>query len=99
VSVAVDVYERFSGNLLRLRKQANLSQEGLAIRASLHRTEIGKLENRERLPRLDTLVKLAGALAVPSARLMDGITWEPGRSEAGRFEFRPGDGFRRLGED
>jgi transcriptional regulator with XRE-family HTH domain len=48
---------------------------------------IGKLENGERLPRIDTLIKLAGALALPPERLLDGIAWEPGcPREVGRFE-------------
>jgi excisionase family DNA binding protein len=53
------ITERFAGNLLRCRKQSWMSQEALAARASLHRTEIGKLEKAERLPKIDTLVKLA----------------------------------------
>lgn len=72
-------------NLLRQRKHAGLSQEEAAIRASLHRTEIGLLERGERLPRVDTLVKLAGALGIMPSDLLDGITWEPGYTQRGEF--------------
>ncbi len=48
-------------NILRCRERANISQEELAVRASLHRTEIGLLERGERLPRVDTLVKSRAA--------------------------------------
>lgn len=89
MAVPVEVTKRFAGNLLRCRKQSWMSQEALAARASLHRTEIGKLENAERLPRIDTLVKLAGAMSIPAERLLDGIVWKPGHSEAGGFELGP----------
>jgi transcriptional regulator with XRE-family HTH domain len=84
------VAERFAQNLLRAREAASLSQEELAFRAALHRTEIGLLERRVRTPRIDTLAKLAGALGIEPAALLDGITWDPG-------DYRPGQ-FRERGE-
>ena len=45
------------------------------LRASLHRTEIGLLERGERMPRIDTAIKLAGALGLPLASLVEGIDW------------------------
>lgn len=78
--------ERFGSNLHRCRKAAGLSQEETAVRASLHRTHIGMMERAERLPRIDTLVKLAGALGVGPDDLLDGIAWEPGTVSPGRFE-------------
>lgn len=44
----MNVAEHFGHNLRRARKQAGLSQEELAVRASLHRTEIGLVERGER---------------------------------------------------
>lgn len=76
----------FGRNLHRARKQTGFSQEETAVRASLHRTEIGLLERGERLPRIDTLVKLAGALGVPVGTLLDGIGWSPGQVERGAFD-------------
>ncbi|HKB51634.1 MAG TPA: helix-turn-helix transcriptional regulator [Solirubrobacterales bacterium] len=50
------VARRFGANLRQLRRQADLSQEEVGARASLHRTEIGLLERGARVPRIDTLV-------------------------------------------
>jgi hypothetical protein len=52
---------------------------------ALHRTEIGLLERGARIPRIDTLVKVANALAVAPEQLIAGITWTPGDTEAGAF--------------
>jgi len=79
------VAERFSHNLVAARKQAGLSQEEIAFRAALHRTEIGLLERAVRTPRIDTLAKLAGALGVEPAVLLDGIVWYPGDYQPGGF--------------
>jgi transcriptional regulator with XRE-family HTH domain len=79
------VAESFARNLLRSRKQAGMSQEELAAYASLHRTEISKLECAERIPRIDTLIKLADTLGVPADGLLEGIVWEPGKSVPGEF--------------
>lgn len=79
--------KRQIGERLRhYRKQAGLSQEEAGIRASLHRTEIGLLERGERLPRVDTLIKLAGALGVSAGELLEGITWQPGQLHRGGFD-------------
>jgi transcriptional regulator with XRE-family HTH domain len=80
------VAARFAENLIRCRKRADLSQEDLGIRASLHRTEISLLERGTRIPRIDTLVKLAGALSVSPSDLLEGIVWRPGSTSAGGFE-------------
>jgi transcriptional regulator with XRE-family HTH domain len=81
----VEVAVRFGKNLARCRKRTELSQEDLADRASLHRTAVGHIERGTRLPRVDTLVKLAGALAISPAELLDGIAWEPSDTGKGRF--------------
>jgi transcriptional regulator with XRE-family HTH domain len=75
----------FGDNLLRYRERANLSQEELGLRASLHRTEIGLLERGERVPRIDTLVKLAAALGVEPGVLLEGIGWKPAKTVRGAF--------------
>jgi transcriptional regulator with XRE-family HTH domain len=74
----VKVERQFAANLRACRKQAGLSQEALGFRASLHRTEIGLLERGARVPRIDTLIKIASALDVPPGDFMAGIGWEPG---------------------
>jgi transcriptional regulator with XRE-family HTH domain len=64
---AREVAARFSENLIRFRKLADISQEELGLRADLHRTEIGVLERGARMPQLDTIPKLAGGLTIPRA--------------------------------
>jgi transcriptional regulator with XRE-family HTH domain len=83
----VNVGRRFGENLRRCRKAGGLSQEALGERASLHRTEIGLLERGARVPRIDTLIKLATALDADPGELLDGIGWEPGSVKVipGRF--------------
>ena len=87
----MNVAEHFGENLRRARKRAGLSQEELAVRASLHRTEIGLVERGERSVRLDTAIKLAGAAGVPLAELVAGIEWSPGFSQRGQFEAKGDD--------
>jgi transcriptional regulator with XRE-family HTH domain len=77
---------RVGRNLKAARRRMGVSQEEAAIRASLHRSEIGLLERGERMPRVDTVIKLAGAIGVPVIELLDGIGWTPGEVQRGSFE-------------
>jgi len=81
----VTVAQRFGANLTACRKRAGLSQEQLGLLASLHRTEIGLLERGARVPRIDTLLKLAAALSIDPTELLEGIAWKPGRAVPGHF--------------
>jgi len=83
-----EVAQRFTENLVAARKKAGLSQEELSFCAALHRTHIGLLERGARVPRIDTLVKLAAALDVRPEDLLDGIRWYPGDFSPGGFEER-----------
>ena len=82
----MDIATSFGRNLARCRKRAKLSQEELAVRASLHRTAVGQLERGERVARVDTLIKLAGSLGIPPGELLDGMGWAPGGTTMGQFE-------------
>lgn len=83
----IEVARRFGENLRRLRKEAEISQEELGLRCSLHRTEIGLLERGARVPRIDTLIKIASGLGVRvDCALLDGISWMPGAVEVGAFK-------------
>jgi transcriptional regulator with XRE-family HTH domain len=73
----MDPASRFSANLRRLRADSGYSQEEVAFRAALHRTQISLMEAGSRLPRMVTLVKLAGALGVTPNDLLEGIVWQP----------------------
>ena len=80
---------RLGKNLWRARRRAGYSQEELAALCSLHRTEIGLLEKGGRLPRVDTLMKLADALEVRVESLLEGIEWiPPGPPTGGSFAVR-----------
>jgi transcriptional regulator with XRE-family HTH domain len=87
-----DLKIQFGKNLARRRRRAKLSQEELAVRASLHRTAVGQLERGERIARVDTLVKLAGSLDLPPGELLDGMGWTPGGTRVGQFTERSGAG-------
>lgn len=82
----------FGRNLAAARRRSGFSQEEVGIRASLHRTEIGLLERGERLPRIDTAIKLAFAVSVPPEELFEGIEWSPGMARRGSFRAAHGDG-------
>jgi transcriptional regulator with XRE-family HTH domain len=95
----MDVSERFGENLLRIRQARRLSQESLAYRASIHRTQISLIEGGQRQPRLETLVKLAGALEVPVSALVEGIVWEPVVEDSGGFQISEPPELPRLASD
>lgn len=79
------VMTRFAANLVRCRREADMSQDEVALRASLNRTEVSSLERALRSPRVETVVKLAGALEVDPGRLFEGLAWQPGEYRWGRF--------------
>jgi transcriptional regulator with XRE-family HTH domain len=81
----MDIAAQFGDNLVRCRKLADLSQDELSVRASVHRTEISQLERGLRIARIDTLVKLCGSLEVKPSELLAGIAWSPGDVRLGRF--------------
>lgn len=86
----MEVARRFGENLRRHRKAADISQEELGVRCSLHRTEIGLLERGARVPRIDTLIKIASGLGIRiDCALLDGINWTPAVTEAGAFTILP----------
>ncbi|TMK57525.1 MAG: helix-turn-helix transcriptional regulator [Actinobacteria bacterium] len=63
----------FAENLVVLRRGRGLSQEGAADRAGLTRSEISLLERGRRTPRLDTIVRLGGALETEPCELLMGL--------------------------
>ena len=69
---------RFGENLARCREGANVSQENLSFRASIHRTEVSLLERGERMPRVDTALRIAGSLDISLDDLVAGMEWRPG---------------------
>jgi transcriptional regulator with XRE-family HTH domain len=77
---------RLGRNVFLARRRAGFSQEELGALASLHRSHIGFIEIGDRLPRADTLIKLASALAVGVEELVAGIEWViPAPARSGSF--------------
>lgn len=69
----MDIGRRFGANLNQARRASGLSQERLAAVTGMHRTEIGLLERGLRVPRIDTVAKLARALEIGPGELLIGI--------------------------
>ena len=82
-----DLKRRFGDNLILLRDRVALSQGEMSERSGLHLTQISLLERGLRLPRLDTIIKLAGALEVPPCDLLNGMAWRLGtdRGRSGAY--------------
>lgn len=71
------VAKAFGEKLLAARKKSGLTQEALGHLSSVHRTEISQLELGHRSPRLDTVIKLAGALEIEPCELIADVRWTP----------------------
>jgi transcriptional regulator with XRE-family HTH domain len=85
----VSLAKRFGSNLAHQRRLADISQEELSVRASVHRTEISQLERGLRVARIDTLVKLAGSLGIDPCLLLEGLSWQRGATRLGNFDIAP----------
>ncbi len=81
----MNVREQFGANVRRARKRTGMSQEALAFRAGIHRTEVGLLERGERMARIDTLLKVAAATDHTPAELLEGIEWTIAEMQPGQF--------------
>jgi transcriptional regulator with XRE-family HTH domain len=78
--------EAFGERLLVARfNYRHITQETLADRAGIHRTQISLLESGRRQPLLETFVRLAGGCGVSTDELLGPIRWEPGVNGPGRF--------------
>jgi len=77
--------ERFGLNLRRSRRRGDLSQEELGSLVGITRQAVGQLELGRRLPRIDTIVKLAAGTGISICVLLEGMQWHPGRNVDGDF--------------
>lgn len=63
------IEKQFGEKVRELRLARNLSQEGLAFKAGMHRTYLGSIERGERNPSLKNIAGIANALNVTLAQL------------------------------
>ena len=66
----MDIRKRLGRNVRRLRRERNLSQEEFAFDTGLHRTYISGIERGARNPTVLIVERLADALGVPPAVLL-----------------------------
>ena len=69
----MDAQGQFGATVRRLRLAAGLTQEQLGERCKMDLSAVSRLERGGRNPRLDTMVRLAEALGVPPAALLQDI--------------------------
>jgi transcriptional regulator with XRE-family HTH domain len=60
-------------NVATARANCGLSQTQVSKRSGVHVTEVSRIERGLRDPRLSTIVRLAHALEVKPAQLLDGL--------------------------
>jgi len=82
---------RFGENVRLLRARLHVTQEELAYRSDVHRTQMTLIESGRRLPRADTLLRLAAGLEVDMTTLFGGIAYRPRLFSAARGEFEISD--------
>lgn len=83
-----EVAEAFGARVAELRIKAGLTQDQLADLSELHRTEISNLETakNKNAARIDTAIKLSGALGVDLCELLQGLpSWTPPSRKPGGF--------------
>lgn len=70
-----EIAEILGHNLARHRLAQGLTQDVVAERADMHRTEVGLIERGGRRPRADTLFKLIGAIGIGLDQAFEGARW------------------------
>ncbi len=67
----MDIRKQVGRNVRRYRLKKDWSQEQLAFEAGIHQTYLSGVENGARNPTITVLKKLADALGVPPAALLE----------------------------
>jgi transcriptional regulator with XRE-family HTH domain len=80
------VAQCFTENLKRALAHSSLSQEQVAARAGIDRTQMTKLAKGTQVPRVDTMIRLEAALGLKRAALIEGIVWNPAVGSGGEFK-------------
>jgi transcriptional regulator with XRE-family HTH domain len=84
---------RFTANVERLRRQRDYSVDRLAERSGIEREELEAIMRGAADARVDSILRLAGALEVTPEELYEGVAWVPDGEGGGEFrvEQPPGD--------
>lgn len=77
-------------NVRRLREESKLTQEALAERANLDPTYISGIERGVRNPSILSLIRVAKALRVTTAKLMENVDDSTTPNHANHVEFESG---------
>jgi len=80
------VAQCFTENLKRALADSPLTQEQVAARAGIDRTQMTKLGKGTQVPQVDTMIKLEAALDLERAALIEGIVWNPAVGSSGEFK-------------
>lgn len=67
----------FGKKLREARQAAGMTQERLAQLSSIDRSQVGHLEAGRKMPKLDTIIRLAGALDIEPCKLIADVRWTP----------------------
>lgn len=89
----------FGKALAEARKKAGLTQEELANRSAVHRTQVGLLEHGKSSPQLETVIRLAGGIGIEPSALIPPITWQPPRPRGGGAYLEGEEAETHLGSD
>jgi transcriptional regulator with XRE-family HTH domain len=71
--LGAEARKTFGKRLRKLRRERDLSQEELGFRADLDRNYVGGIERGERNPTLVNICRIAGALGLEPAALLEGV--------------------------
>jgi transcriptional regulator with XRE-family HTH domain len=80
---AAEVTRQVGRRIRRRRRYLDLTQEEVALRASVHRTQMPLIENGRRMPRLHTLILICTALHISPCQLLEGVGREVTGSPSG----------------
>jgi len=79
------VAQCFTENLQSAVARSPLTQEQVARRAGIDRSQMTKLSKGVHIPRIDTMIRLEDALGLERAALVEGIAWTPAEDSNGEF--------------
>jgi transcriptional regulator with XRE-family HTH domain len=82
----MNISERLAKNLIRIREEAGLDSDELAMRASVSRAQIESFEAGDLVLSVEEFLQLAQALEVSLDTLTEGVAWRPDKGRAGEFD-------------